>query len=143
MRTYTDAERIAALAQLEANGGNVTRAARAAGVARPTLISWRNAALAAAPERTALTKADTAPDTVKTDWAANYGKAALLGAQIIFENLTRYVGQALKPSELRDVAVVAGIAVDKHLDYRDGRKSANVNVEVDARTLVVKGRLSG
>lgn len=130
MNTYTDEQRIAALAALEANGGNVKRTAAAVGIPRSTLQLWRDSAVAAAPEL-ALTLAPAA--TVKTDWADLFGEAAKLGAQLITENLQRYAGTPLKPSELRDVAVVSGIAVDKHLDYRDGRKSASVTV--DARSV--------
>ena len=124
MARYTDEQRVQTLAALEANGGNVARTSRACQVPRPTIILWRDQAIAAGTDL-----ALTAPDIVKTDWADLYGRAASLGAQIITRNLKRYRHIDLKPSELRDVAVVSGIAVDKHLDYRDGRKSNQVTVD--------------
>lgn len=39
-RRYTDADRAAALAVLEANDGNVTRTARDTGIPRVTLLGW-------------------------------------------------------------------------------------------------------
>ena len=53
-----------------------------------------------------------------------YQKVALKAAMILQQNLERYENLDLTPSQLRDVAIVAGIMVDKHLDYRDGRKGA-------------------
>jgi transposase-like protein len=123
-RTYTDAERVTALARLELNAGNASRTARELSIPRPTLLLWRDQAV---------NELSGIPDTVKTDWAELFGSAVQLGARLIAENLRRYQGQTLKPSELRDVAVVTGIAVDKHLDYRDGRKTSSVNV--DARSV--------
>lgn len=42
---YTDDERVAALAQLAANGGNLKRTARALGLPAPTLRLWRDTVL--------------------------------------------------------------------------------------------------
>lgn len=134
-RTYTDSDRLTGLAALEANGGNVTRTAQAIGIPKPTLILWRDQAIEAGSQ-----KILTAPDHVKPDWADLYGQAAVLGARIITKNLRRYRHLALKPSELRDVAVISGIAVDKHLDYRDGRKGAQVNVSANAQAAVIVQR---
>ncbi len=38
--SYTDAERAAALAVLQANGGNMLRTSKATGIPRTTLITW-------------------------------------------------------------------------------------------------------
>lgn len=40
-RTYTDEERVATLATLETNGGNVSRTSAETGVKRETIIRWR------------------------------------------------------------------------------------------------------
>ncbi len=120
-RTYTDADRVSTLAALELNGGNLSKTVRQTGIPIATISLWRNAALSANPER-ALKPAEV----VKTDWADLYGRAAQLGAEILTENLERYRGTELGPNDLRNVAIVAGIAVDKHLDYRDGRKANTV-----------------
>lgn len=131
-RTYTDADRVRALGALEANGGNLSRTVRETGVPIGTLSLWRNAALSAGTERSL-----KPAEREKPEWADLYGRAARLGARIIARNLRRYRYMDLKPHELRDVAVVAGIAVDKHLDYRDGRKGAQVNVSANAQAGVV------
>lgn len=133
-RTYTDADRVRALAALELNQGNITRTAEETGITRLTIRTWRDSALEATPDRPLANQSLT---TGKPDWADLYGRAATLGARIITKNLRRYRHLALKPSELRDVAVISGIAVDKHLDYRDGRKGAQVNVSANAQAGVV------
>ena len=123
-RTYTDDDRVQALAALDLNGGNVTRTSEQTGVSRLTIRAWRDAALSAGEQL--VTMPVTTEKPPKRDWADLYGRAATLGARIINRNLRRYRNLDLKPSELRDVAVIAGIAVDKHLDYRDGRKASAV-----------------
>jgi len=123
-RTLTDEDRIATLAALDVNAGNVTRTAEQTGITRLTIRRWRDAALEAGlPVVTDVVTSEKKP---KRDWSELYGRAASLGARIITENLRNYRGRDLKPSELRDVAVTVGIAVDKHLDYRDGRKAGAV-----------------
>lgn len=134
--TYTDAQRVAALALLESTGGNVSRVSEQTGITRVTIRQWRDAALSAASEAPNL-PLDSKQLSTQKDWADLYGRAATLGARIIARNLRKYRHRDLKPSELRDVAVVAGIAVDKHLDYRDGRKGAQVNVSANAQAGVV------
>jgi hypothetical protein len=126
-RTYTDEDRVRALAALEINAGNVTRASREVGIPRTTIIAWRDQSIEAIANGTV--GMPRTPKRPQRDWADLYGRAASLGAQIITRNLKRYRHIDLKPSELRDVAVVSGIAVDKHLDYRDGRKSNQVTVD--------------
>lgn len=137
MARWTDEDRVRALATLEANGGNVSDASRATGVPRPTIIMWRENARAAGL---------TVADRQKTDWAEACGEAVMLGVRIIEQNLRRYDGLELTPSALKDVATVTGIIADKHLDYRDGRKGAATQVNVDARqqmVVVSSGRLIG
>lgn len=121
-RTYTDDERVAALAALTLNSGNLSKTARDTGIPIATVSLWRNSAAEA------MLNPSAAVESEKADWSQLYGYAAALGGRLIAENLERYRGRDLKPHELRDVAVVSGIAVDKHLDYRDGRKSA-VNID--------------
>jgi hypothetical protein len=119
--TYTDADRVSTLAALDLNAGNVTRTSKQTGVSRLTIRTWRDLALTAGDQL--VTSPVTTEKKPKRDWADLYGRAATLGAMLITKNLRRYRYLELKPSELRDVAVIAGIAVDKHLDYRDGRKA--------------------
>lgn len=48
-RTYTDEERIAALATLAANSGNYRKTARETGISRATLENWQDSELSNAP----------------------------------------------------------------------------------------------
>ena len=134
MNKYTDQQRIEVLARLEVNGGNVTRTARECGVPKPTLLSWRDKALAAGS-----TMHLTATDPVKTDYGEIWGEAAALGGRLIYENFQRYVDRPLTPSDLKNVAITAGIASDHHLDYTQGRKGTQVNVDARTQTVNVEG----
>lgn len=117
-RTYTDAERVHALAVLEVNAGNLSRTSRETKVPIGTLSLWRNEALSADPERSL-----KPAETVKTDWVALTSE--------VFEEASRYLRAELPNMKGRDLAVAYGIASDKFLDHRDGRKAT---VAVDNRT---------
>lgn len=53
-KKYTDDQRIAALASLAANGGNISKTARETGVSRLTLREWQASDLSELPEVTAI-----------------------------------------------------------------------------------------
>lgn len=125
-RSYTDADRVRALAALEVNAGNVSRASREVSIPRPTIIAWRDQALAAEP---ALTPSLTPADTEKTDWGAVMSEA--------LAEAVRYLRAQLPEMKGRDLAITTGILADKHLDYTQGRKGATVNVSASAQAGVV------
>lgn len=124
-RTYTDSDRLGALTALELNGGNVLRASKSTGIPRPTIITWRDQAIAATPE---LTLALTHPDTPKTDFGALLGEAV--------QDAVRHLRAALPTMQGRDLAVATGILIDKHLDYTQGRRGMTTafTVNNDNRT---------
>ena len=122
-RTYTDEQRVSALAALELNAGNATKTSRAIGIPKPTLLSWRNAALEAGS-----TQLLTPLTPEKTDWAAVFAEA-------LQEALTSLRSKIPEMSG-RDTAIAVGILADKHLDHRDGRK-AGVSVSASAQAGVV------
>lgn len=120
MRTYTDADRVHALATLEVNAGNATKTARSLGIPKPTLLAWRNAAIEAGSEQNL-----TPTDPVKTDFGALFSEA--------LQEAVRYLRAELPQLKGRDLAITTGILADKTLDFTQGRKTSSVNV--DARSV--------
>jgi transposase-like protein len=114
-RTYTDEERIDALALAEAHGGSVRYAAGELGMPVSTLQTMQESASPRARDHV---------QNASADYAAGWGEVVRRATRIISAQLARYEAMDLTPSQTRDVAVIAGIASDKHLDYRDGRKGA-------------------
>jgi len=105
-RTYTDEEKAAGLAALALHGGDVSKAARAMGVPRGTLIRWR----------------DTAPELVRQigqhktdDLAALMERIALRSAGIL-EMALEALGEdvALALDHISDLNRIMGTATDKH-----------------------------
>lgn len=117
-RTYTDEQRIQALAVLELNRGNVARTSRELGIPRPTIITWRDKAIESGASAEHLTH----PDTEKTDYAALLSEALREAIALLRAKMPQMSG--------RDLAITTGILTDKHLDFRDGRKAG---VLVDQR----------
>ena len=109
-RIYTNADRVAALAALELNVGNLSKTVRQTGVPIGTLSLWRNAALSADPER-----ALKPLEVEKTDWAALFGDA--------LRESVRLLRAAMPTMGGRDLAVTTGILTDKYPDFTQGRKA--------------------
>lgn len=118
---YPEAKIVDALAALELNRGNLDLTARQVGVSRPTLRKWRDAALAVSAD---LPLKRTDPDFASI-WAGKELKVLDL------------IGKKAPDATFRDLSIFAGIAADKHLDYRDGRKGTNVNVDARQQNLNV------
>ena len=135
MVQYTEEQRVDALARLEINGGNVLATSREVGISRATLRRWRNE-VGAVEEGVRLATAMVATEVVTP--AERWLAVANQATDLLSSNLTRYnkLKTLLAPDDLRRVAVVAGIAADKHLDYRDGRASNTTNVQAIAQAAV-------
>ena len=118
---YPEAKIVDALAALELNRGNLDLTARQVGVSRPTLRKWRDAALAVS--------ADLPLKRTDPDFAS-----ILAGKELKVLDL---IGKKAPDATFRDLSIFAGIAADKHLDYRDGRKGTNVNVDARQQNLNV------
>jgi transposase-like protein len=135
MVQYTEEQRVDALARLEINGGNVLATSREVGISRATLRRWRNE-VGAVEEGVRMATAMVATEVVTP--AERWLAVANQATDLLSSNLTRYnkLKTLLAPDDLRRVAVVAGIAADKHLDYRDGRASNTTNVQAIAQAAV-------
>jgi len=136
MVQYTEEQRVDALARLEINGGNVLATSREVGISRATLRRWRNE-VGAVEEGVRMATAMVATEVVTPAerWLAVESQAT----ELLAENLEKFrgaTGAPMEPSDLRHVAVVAGIAADKQLDHRDGRKGNVTNVVANAQAAV-------
>lgn len=113
-KTYTDEQRLEALATLELNRGNIARTSRDLGIPRPTLILWRDKAIAAGVSAESLTRSDSE----KTDYAQLLSDALREAVTLLRAKMPEMTG--------KDLAITTGILADKHLDFRDGRKAGVV-----------------
>lgn len=138
--TYSEEDRVNALATLEANGGNVKRTAQQLGIPRGTLITWRDKS-----EPVTSTLSERVSEVIDTK-TAEVGELVerWMNVQnkfldVVEHSLDTYITDktALEPDQLKHLMVGAGITADKHLDYRDGRKGAQVNVSASAQAGVV------
>lgn len=95
---YTDADRAAALAVLQANAGNVARTARETGVPRITLLGWAR-------------DVDRQSRTVDLAERKQVDLADIIRAELeaIFQAMATKRGEA----SYRELATAAGILVDK------------------------------
>lgn len=125
-RQYTDQERIDALARLELNAGRLKPTAAELGIPHATLRLWRDQMFAENPG-TVATLSPPVPEIV--DFAGRWAEVM----QAAQKRLLELIPQS---ESVREVAIAAGIAADKHLDYRDGRKGAAVSVINDNRRTV-------
>ena len=122
MAKYKEADRIAALAALELNMGQIRKTAAEVGVPEATLRLWRNQAgsietapaIYSDPLRTPQHATQEAAQTKV--YGARLGEALDLALDTLLEKLPSMAG--------RDVAIAVGILVDKHLDITQGRKGA-------------------
>ena len=127
MRDYSDSEREEALATLIANGGRVRATAAALGIPKPTLISWRNAAIAA--DET-LRSTLIHPDRKRIATVDLYERAGRRAAAMVSRKLDDLdaTGQVLTPSGIQSLAIVSGIMAERAMDMSStlgvGRKSA-------------------
>lgn len=112
-RSYTDSEIAEALAALELNGGNVKRTAVQLGIPRTSLLRWRD-------------EVTTVSDTADTENRSH--QFAGMWAEVMRLATERLRELIPAETDLRAVAVAAGIAADKHLDYTQGRKGAQTTV---------------
>lgn len=116
---YTDEQKAEALAALVSNADNLKATARETGIPVPTLRTWR-----------LKTEAGFNPEN-GPDYAALWGKVQA-------KSIERALVKADAPeTSYRDLMVGAGIAADKHLNYRDGRQGA-ANLTVNNNTLIIE-----
>ena len=117
MQSYTDQQVAAALAALDLNAGNVKRTAREIGIPHATLRLWRDTVAAAVPDGV-----PTVPENRPSVLAQTPHDFAGMWAEV--QELAAARMRELIPEEkdLRAVAIAAGIAADKHLDYTAGRR---------------------
>lgn len=112
-RSYTDADKERARVALDANGGNLSRAARDADVPRATLHEWRDEWAAEAAEAAALpVPAEYLPTAVEYIRQTKKGEAIEAAWDVAVAAFLR-AKEALPDASARDAATVAGIAVDK------------------------------
>lgn len=125
-RTYTDDERETALALIR-SGMSQREVAAQTGIPLSTLNVWHVRAI----------EATDASDAKETDYAALWGHAGRLAAVLVASQLEKAMesGEQLPAKDVRDLAVAGGIASDKHLDYRDGRKGTQINIDQRSLTL--------
>lgn len=123
-RHYSDEARAAALAVLDANAGNVSRAAREAGVPRATLQLW-----AAGPDRAAPPEVrQEKRDEVAEVYASIAGKGTALLDEAL--DLISPADVAANPKLLTAVSAVTGTAVDKRQLLTD-KPTENVKQRVE------------
>lgn len=91
-KTYTDDQRIAALAALAANGGNISQTARQTGIPRITLRKWQASELNDLPEVA----------SIKAELTGSFIEKARSARELILDRLV-----ALAPEE-RDMFKLAG-----------------------------------
>ena len=141
---YTEEQRAAALAQLELNGGNAYRTSRQLGIPRPTLQLWyrQREAIAAGREIALQELKDAGMLEQSPGMSSQKELFAERGGRVQQVLLDQLEKRAIKPQKLRDLAVAAGIAADKQMDYSLGRRGADVHVGIDQRsvTLVVESK---
>lgn len=124
MASHTEEQRIAALAALELNHGQIRKTAREVGVHEATLRMWRNQAAAVADvvpygAIDSATAAQSTRDTTQTTaYAVRLAEVRDLALSILRDKLPEMNG--------RDVAIAVGILTDKHLDITQGRKGAQI-----------------
>lgn len=118
-RHYSDNDRAAALAVLEANDGNVTRAAKEAGVPAATLRLWRDAPEQAAPAEVR--------SRAHEDLSVVYRSVADKAAALLDATLDKLTPAAVatNPKMLAAVSAVASTATDKYYRLTSGADAAD------------------
>lgn len=163
---YSAQDKLKALAVVVAVGGNYHAAARRTGINRQTLRSWRIQADEAKfrTDASGVTGFDQSkskglptptpgiprpvqdlitlkggvarPTTEWQDIAMHVNEAAAGMAARVYEEAASALLDRIPDMSGRDLMIAYGIASDKMLDHRDGRKGMQVKVEVDNRQMV-------
>lgn len=118
-RTYTAEQRAAALAEVTLQGGNLRKAAAITGIPRATISWWARAAEQAG------TPLPPGP-CERVDFAQLWHDTQVAA----LAKLGELLDQAATPKE---AAYIAGLAADKFLDFTQGRRGHQINV--DARSV--------
>ncbi len=118
-RRYSDEERAAALSMLDANGGNIAKTARDAGIPRITLLDWA---------------AGRVSDSVSDIRQVKKADLAGMFEDFICRVLRLTTDEDIQGASLKDRFVAAGIASDKSLLLRGEPTEI---VKSDASLLVV------
>jgi transposase-like protein len=112
-RHYSDEERAACLAALDANGGNLGRTARQVGVPESTLKGWRDAPDAAAPAEVRARKKEELADLLEAFVRSSVGQLdaklaaadfrdASTGIAILIDKMRLLRGESTAIHESRD-----------------------------------------
>ena len=131
-REYSDEERAACLAALQANGGNLSQAARQCGVPRNTLRRWVEEQQKAPPVADGATQKKSGCDTV-----AGPSPAALVPVvsgkladklEAIAHQIAGVMPGKIEEASLSQLSVSLGILVEKMRLLRE-QSTANLSVE--------------
>lgn len=129
-RRYSDERVTEILATLEANKGNVGQTARQLAVPETTIRRLRDQAGVQFAD--ALTDGQKISLAQTRDFVSLYGDLQFEIAAKLRERMQT------NPGTVRDLAIALGIASDKMLDHRDGRKgSVEVNINQEQRIQTV------
>jgi transposase-like protein len=129
-RTYAPAEKERARVALDVHGGNLSAAAREAGVPRATLQEWRDEWEAAALVPVPVEYLPAAAEYIRQDEKGKVIEAAWKAARVAFERIPELIPDA---KDVQKVATAAAIAVDKAQLLSGGATARN---EVDVRALL-------
>lgn len=134
---YTAAERHAALVTLAINDGDVPLTASQLSITESCLYRWRYEAersdsIAENTLRMSAEGQRTRLDARSEDWGQRWGEAEA-------EALSRIRRVIPMTTNVRDLAILAGISADKRMDHYYGRKGQNVpaGTAIDARSVAV------
>lgn len=126
---YTDDDVREGLAEYELTGHNMKLAARNRNVPEPTLRGW---VLRAGLKPEQNTRAQGGHD-----YQGMWGSVQVLAVS----KATKVIPDIVHtPDGLRALTTLAGVAADKHLNYRDGRPGTTLNVDASTtnNTLVIE-----
>lgn len=125
---YTDDQVQQALAEYELTGRNLKATARNIGVPVPTIRGWIM--------RAGLNPEQNTSDNNGHDFTGMWGTVQVLAVTKATEVIPDIVHT---PDGLRALTTLAGVAADKHLNYRDGRTGgANVNINSDKTVILIE-----
>lgn len=113
---YSDEERAAGLAALEANGGNIRKTARETGIPKSTLIAWRDST-------------PSPPDEIRTQKRTELKDLIRSELDGIFAEM----GVKRESASYKDLATAAGILLDKDA-LLNGDATSRVDVNLSTLT---------
>jgi transposase-like protein len=138
-RRYSDEERAACLAALQANAGNVAKTARECGVPRDTLRSWLAGAKVVNGG-----ESDSPPE--KKPAAVRAAEMLPVAKRTLEQELERFARRGvrhalgrLKDLSAKDAMIAVGVAIDKALLLR-GQPPAEPEEAEPVREIVVRTR---